>query len=126
MITFEDLVLDEESPIYQQIIRYVKRGIVSGSIRDGEEMLSRRALSVFLGVNPNTIQKAYHLLEGDGIIVSRSGARSCVEVNEERIAQIRMSLIRQDTANWVRAMKQMGVCPEEAIGVAKGLWEETE
>lgn len=124
MISFEDLVLDEESPIYQQIIRYVKRGIVSGSIKDGEEMLSRRALSVLLGVNPNTIQKAYHLLEEEGIIVSRSGARSCVEVNEDRIFQIRMSLIRQDTASWVQAMKQMGVSPEEAILVATGLWEE--
>ena len=124
MISFEDLVLDEESPIYQQIIRYVKRGIVSGSIKDGEEMLSRRALSVLLGVNPNTIQKAYHLLEEEGIIVSRSGARSCVEVNVDRIFQIRMSLIRQDTAGWVQAMKQMGVSQEEAILVATGLWEE--
>ena len=67
VISFEDFILQDDSPIYMQIIRYVKRGIVSGVIQNGDEMLSRRALSALLGVNPNTIQKAYHLLEEEGI-----------------------------------------------------------
>lgn len=124
MILFDDFILQDDSPIYLQIIRYVKRGIVSGSIRDGDEMLSRRALSVQLGVNPNTIQKAYHLLEEEGIIHSRSGARSCVEVDAQKVEQIRLSLMYQDTAVWVSAMKQMGVTLEEAAGIAARMWEE--
>lgn len=124
MILFDDFILQDDSPIYLQIIRYVKRGIVSGSIRDGDEMLSRRALSVQLGVNPNTIQKAYHLLEEEGIIHSRSGARSCVEVDGQKVEQIRLSLMYQDTAVWVSAMKQMGVTLEEAAGIAARMWEE--
>lgn len=123
MVTFEDFVLSEDTPIYLQLIRYVKRGIVAGSISDGEEMLSRRALSALLGVNPNTIQKAYHLLEEEGIIRSRSGAKSCIWVDEKKKEEIRQTLLKQDTLSWVRAMKQMGLSGEDALALAKRLWE---
>ncbi len=126
MITFEDFILEEDSPIYWQIIRYVKRGIVSGTITDGEEMLSRRALSVLLGVNPNTIQKAYHMLEEEGIIRSRAGAKSCVEVDEAMKQRIRRTLLARDTAEWVKAMKQMGMELQEALSLAEQVWSETE
>ena len=56
MITFEKFTMDDSGPIYGQIVRYVKRGIVGGRIEDGDEMPSRRVLSATLGDNPNTIQ----------------------------------------------------------------------
>lgn len=124
MILFEDFILEDDAPIYLQIIRYVKRGIVADSIINGEEMISRRALSALLGVNPNTIQKAYHLLEEEGIIRSRSGAKSCVEVDEKKKEEIRMNLLVQDTLSWVQAMRQMGVGKEEALVLAGKLWED--
>ncbi len=123
MISFEDFILEDDSPIYLQIIRYVKRGIVSGTIVNGEEMISRRALSALLGVNPNTIQKAYHLLEEEGIISSRAGAKSCVEADEALKRRIRLTLLKQDTYEWVKAMKQMGVDREEALQLAQDTWE---
>lgn len=126
IISFEDFILEDDSPIYMQIIRYVKRGIVSGIIQNGDEMLSRRALSALLGVNPNTIQKAYHHLEEEGIIRSRTGAKSCVEVDESQKEGIRMTLLSQDTASWVQAMKQMGVGKEQAIQLALQVWKEEE
>lgn len=89
-----------------------------------KKMISRRALSALLGVNPNTIQKAYHLLEEEGIIHSRAGAKSCVEVDEGMKQQIRLALLRQDTLEWVKAMKQMGVEQEEAIRLALEAWRE--
>ena len=123
MISFEDFIMQDDSPIYMQVIQYIKRGIVSGAIRDGDEMLSRRALSALLGVNPNTIQKAYHLLEEEGIIRSRAGARSFVEADEDMKQRIRLALLSQDTANWVQAMKQMGLNCEEAVKLALETWD---
>ena len=122
MITFEDVILEDDSPIYLQSIRSVTRGIVSGAIEDGEEMISRRALSALLGVNPNTIQKAYHMLEEEGIIRSRAGAKSCVEVDDAMKKSIRVALLSQDTVNWVQAMKQMGVSKEEALKLVEENW----
>ena len=58
MISFEKFIMDDNGPIYAQIVRFVKRGIVAGNIGDEEEMPSRRILSSLLGVNPNTIQRS--------------------------------------------------------------------
>lgn len=76
MVSFDDLVLLDGMPIYQQILRHVKLGIAGGTIAPGDALPSRRVLSALLGVNPNTVQKAYRLLEEEGLIQSRSGAKS--------------------------------------------------
>ena len=58
MLSFSGFRLEDGSPIYQQIIRYLEQGIAAGTIRDGDGLPSRRVLSAQLGVNPNTVQKA--------------------------------------------------------------------
>ena len=55
MITFEGFRPEDGVPIYLQIIKYLKQGIVSGAVADGDELPSRRVLSATLGVNPNTV-----------------------------------------------------------------------
>lgn len=125
MISFEEFVLGDNGPIYLQIIRYIKQGIAAGVIGDQEEVPSRRALSALLGVNPNTIQKAYHILEEEGIICSRSGAKSYTCVEEQVVERIRGELLINDTKNWINAMKQLGMSREEACALAENIWEES-
>lgn len=124
MISFEEFILDDDSPIYMQIIRYIKQGIAAGSIGNQEEVPSRRALSALLGVNPNTIQKAYHMLEEEGIIVSRSGAKSFTCVEESTVERIRWELTVNSTLQWVKTMKQLGVDREEASALFERIWDE--
>lgn len=123
MISFEYFILGDNYPIYLQIIRYIKRGIAAGTIGDQEEVPSRRALSALLGVNPNTIQKAYHMLEEEGVIVSRSGAKSYTHVDAETVERIRRELLMEDTVAWVTAMKQLGISQEEAFTLAEDIWK---
>ncbi len=123
MVTFEKFVLEDTGPIYLQIIRYIKQGIAAGAIGDQEEIPSRRALSALLGVNPNTIQKAYHLLEEEGVITSRSGAKSYTCVNGETVERIRRELLERDTGSWIRSMKQLGLDKAEAVKLAEELWD---
>ena len=96
MISFENFMMTDGSPIYLQILLYIKRGIIAGIICDGDELPSRRVLSALLGVNPNTVQKAYKLLEDEGLIASRAGAKSCVVVTEQKLAEIRTELLEAD------------------------------
>lgn len=124
MVSFEDFILEDTGPIYLQIIRYLKQGIASGAIGDKEEIPSRRALSTLLGVNPNTIQKAYHLLEEEGVISSRSGAKSYTCVDAAAVERIRLELLASDTGSWIKAMKQLGMGKTEALELAKDLWQE--
>lgn len=122
MISFDHFILTDNYPIYLQIIRYLKQGIAAGIIGDQEEIPSRRALSALLGVNPNTIQKAYHMLEEEGVIVSRSGAKSYTHVDAGTVERIRRELLTEDTEAWVSAMKQLGVSREEAFTLAEEIW----
>ena len=124
MLNFDRLVLDESGPIYLQILRYVKQGIAAGTIANGEELPSRRVVSALLGVNPNTVQKAYRLLEEEGLIQAHTGAKSCVVADEAARSRVRTQLLGQDARAMISAMKQMGVTREEALALLDTLWKE--
>lgn len=72
------LIIDKFSrkPIYEQIIEGIEKEIMMGVLREREQLPSIRELSALLGVNPNTIQKAFQELDRNGIIVSGQG-RGC-------------------------------------------------
>lgn len=123
MISFENFVLEDNIPIYQQIVGFVKRGIVAGTIPDGAEMPSRRMLSALLGVNPNTVQKSYAMLEEEGLIHSRSGAKSCVAADAAAIRRLRGELLGQNLKTVIDAMKQMGMTLEDAQAALADHWE---
>ena len=124
MISFENFMMQDGSPIYLQILLYIKRGIIAGSISDGDELPSRRVLSALIGVNPNTVQKAYKLLEEEGLIQSRTGAKSCVAVTVTKVREIREELLEEDAKNAVNTLKMMGVSKEEAHALIEKYWEE--
>lgn len=126
MITFETFTTEEGIPIYLQIIRHIKRGIVSGAVVHGDEVPSRRVLSALLGVNPNTIQKAYALLEEEGLMESRSGAKSVMCLSKEKVEAVRQQLLESDAQSVVAALKQMGLSKEEAVALIECFWEQTQ
>ena len=122
MVSFEGFSAEGGVPIYLQIVMYVKRGAVSGAVADGDELPSRRVLSALLGVNPNTVQKAYRMLEDEGLVQSRSGAKSCMVLDAEKISRIRSELTEHDVRAAVTAMKQMGLTREEAKRLIDEYW----
>ena len=122
MVSFAELVLGTGVPIYLQIVLYVKRGMVAGTIQNGDEMPSRRVLSTLLGVNPNTIQKAYRILEEEGLICSHTGAKSYASYMPETIGILRRQLLEADIQTLIDAMKQMDVTKDEAISLLSDVW----
>ena len=124
MISFEQFQSVPGTPIYLQILRFIQRGAAAGRILDGDELPSRRVLSATLGVNPNTVQKAYRLLEERGLICSRTGAKSYMVLNEETVAAIRQELLESDVRALVSAMRQTGAAKEDALALIAQIWEE--
>lgn len=126
MIDFEGFVQTEGQPIYLQIMRYIKQGLASGIIADGEELPSRRALSAYLTVNPNTVQKAYRLLEEEELVQSHAGAKSFVCATERQRAALRRELTENELRGMVRNMKGMGLTAKEAAALVEKLYAEEE
>lgn len=59
--------------VYVQIENHIQFAIASGKIKAGDQLPSVRELSERLGVNPNTVAKAYRDLEVMGLLYTRRG-----------------------------------------------------
>ena len=123
MVSYEPLVLNDRSPIYLQIVRFVQRGIISGAIQNQEELPSRRVLSSLLSVNPNTVQRAYKIMEDEGLIESRTGAKSCISITEDRLVCIRKQLVTEEIRSAITIFKQMGLSRQETLDQINALWD---
>ena len=123
MISFDSFIAQDGVPIYLQIVKHIKSGIVSGTVVNGDEVPSRRVLSALLGVNPNTIQKAYKMLEDDGLMESHSGAKSYMCFDDTMVAFVRKQLLESDATAIISSLKQMGLSKEEALVLIVTHWE---
>ena len=77
------IVIDyqDRTPIYEQIVERVQTLIIKGILKSDEQLPSVRKLAVDLSINPNTIQKAFAVLEQQGFIYSVKGRGSFVTPN---------------------------------------------
>ena len=123
MISFDSFISQDGVPIYLQIVKHIKSGIVSGTVINGDEVPSRRVLSALLGVNPNTIQKAYKMLEDEGLMESRSGAKSYMCFDEKIVGEVRRQLLENDATAIINSLKQMGLNKQEALALIENYWE---
>ena len=127
----DDPVLEAKLQALELLIRkhtnnnFQKRAFrTAGTIEDGDELPSRRVLSALLGVNPNTVQKAYRLLEEEKLIESLQGSKSTMVLTAEKVAIIREELLEADAKGAVQKLKQMGISKAEAIALIERYWEE--
>ena len=64
---------DSNKPIYIQIADNISYRILSGEFKPGERIPSVREWGAQIGVNPNTVARAYDILSGNGVISNRRG-----------------------------------------------------
>jgi GntR family transcriptional regulator len=61
-------------PLFEQVVFAVKSAVARGAAQPGDKLPSVRELARDLGINPNTVVRAYEALERDGVIVRRQGS----------------------------------------------------
>ena len=119
-------VIDPRSraPIYEQLLEQLRWQITMGFLAPDEALPSVRSLSAELGINPNTIQKAYREMEQEGLIYSRPGRGSFVTpaTGEQRRRQQegQMALLEQE----IRKAKDMGIRRAELEALAERIFGE--
>ncbi len=112
----------DRRPIYEQIVVNVKELIIKGILKPDDYLPSVRALSGELGINPNTIQKAYTELERQNIIRTLVGRGSivCSDVNSLTDNQ-REELYSKINENVQRA-KILEISHDELIAMVEKSW----
>ena len=110
-------------PIYDQLINGIIRLKMVGAIKGGDSLPSVRALASQLGINPNTVQKAYAILEEKGIIYSVSGKGSFLSEDEKSDrAVMEISLGRFKEA--VEEAHKRGISREALISAIDEMYKE--
>lgn len=61
-------------PVYRQIIHHVQTAVADGRLAAGDQLPTIRALHEKLGVNPNTVAKAYRELQHLGVLAAEQGS----------------------------------------------------
>ena len=92
VLDFRKLELNTTEPVYVQIVSFVKRQIFTGAAEKGESLPSRRELAAILKINPNTVQKAFRLMEEEKIIETPPHAVSVIHWDDAVFARLRREL----------------------------------
>ncbi len=89
-----------ETPIYQQLVEQISGAIARGELRTGDKLPAVRALAAELVINPNTVARAYTLLEQSGLVTTKTGSGTFVSdpaLRQADAAQINILAERMDT-----------------------------
>lgn len=103
-----DNVLNENLPIYMQIMDSVRAAIVSGELAAGQKVAPVREMAEDFGVNPNTMQRALSELEREGLLISERTTGRFVTRDLEKINQARRQAAERIVREFLQKMNNLG------------------
>ena len=116
-----DIRLEGKLPIYEQLYNGISGMITSGLLKPDEKLPAVREIAKQLGVNPNTVQKAYAQLESAGFIYSIPAKGSYVSAGEAFTQTLRREALEKARAALEEA-RNNGVTIDEIRGMTAEVW----
>ncbi len=101
-----------DEPVYEQIARQIRQCVASGELLQGTPLPAVRILASDLGVNLNTVARAYWMLEEEGFLRIRDRSGAEVLAPARKPAAKREDLL-QELRQILARMRQAGFSPEE-------------
>ena len=120
------IVIDYQNrkPIYEQVVERFQRLILTGAMEPDTQMPSVRALATELAINPNTIQKAYTILEQKGFIYPVKGRGNFVSGNQD-LKEQEQTVFFQKLGTLIQEGKELGVSKELCLQKTAEFYEES-
>ena len=100
-------------PTYLQVVEQVRRGLLLGYLRDGDQLPTVREVAAALVVNPNTVAKAYRELEREGLVAPRAGQGTFVTGRIDQIPAATYARLSRGLRGWLRTAREAGLAPEQ-------------
>ncbi len=82
---------DEPTPLHEQVAAEIRRAIGDGEAKPGERLPPARDFAAVLGVNTNTVLRAFRLLRDEGLLEFRRGRGVTVAGTPERGAVLQQA-----------------------------------
>ena len=111
--------LQGKESIYEQIRSQIVKFIEAGILKPGDKLPSVRNMAEELGINPNTVMKAYQELEKNGYIYTLN--KKCVFVSD---LQGEKSEEKEEAKKLLSLLKEKGFQKEELTALIEELYEE--
>jgi len=111
---------DLDASIYDQVAAQVRRLIASGALAPGTTLPSVRQLAGDLGVNLNTVARAYRLLESEGFLVIRNRAGVTVAAPQKKVEHSAQSALLDQMRVILARLRQTGLANKELLRVVRG------
>ncbi len=119
------IILDSKSkePIYLQLKSKIIQLIGAGALQKNEQLPPVRVLARDLGVNPNTVQRAYTELEAQGVIYQIVGKGSFISDDIATTAALKQGKLRELKGEFHKA-GQIGIVRSEIIETLDQVYKE--
>ena len=114
--------LRDRKQLYEQLVDNIKELILTGDLQPDDKLPSVRSLAKELGINPNTIQKAYTELERCGVIMSLQGRGSIVLANKNELRGEQYVKLVEKMSALAYEMKSTGISENEFIEAARAAY----
>ncbi len=115
--------LRDRKQLYEQIVDNVKNLILTGELALDDKLPSVRSLAKELGINPNTIQKAYAELEREGIIMTLPGRGSMILADKKNLAGEQKEKLIEKMKLLANEMDAADMTEEEFVEAARIAWK---
>ncbi|AWZ47437.1 GntR family transcriptional regulator [Clostridiaceae bacterium 14S0207] len=105
----------QNTPIYTQIMNFIKGKVINGELNPGDKVPSVRELSSQLKINPNTIQRAYGELEREGITYTQRGMGTFIVEDDFIITKLKKHMAQNIIDEFIIQMNNLGFYDESII-----------
>ncbi|RXZ82802.1 GntR family transcriptional regulator [Paenibacillaceae bacterium] len=123
MLNFYELKLNSSDPVYEQVAMHVKRQILLGFAAAGDPLPSRREIAAQLNVNPNTVQKAFRLMEEEGYVRTSGNQGSFITLDVALLARIEAELTHDMVAKFITQAKEVNLSFKKVIELISEQWD---
>ncbi|MEC0123576.1 GntR family transcriptional regulator [Paenibacillus pabuli] len=108
---------DNNLPIYLQIMQYIKRQIVTGTLKAGDKIPSVRELAAELQINPNTVQRTFQELEREEVVETKRGLGRYVTSEESKIMTIKKEMAGELLERFLTGMQELGIKEHDIVNI---------
>ena len=122
MLSFHGFELNSKDPVYIQLALYVKRKILLKETFSGDKIPSRREIALQLGMNPNTVQKAFKLMEEEGYVRTVSTQGSEIHVDALIWNHIEKELTYEMIHTFIRSAKDLNLSFKQVMDLISDHW----
>lgn len=120
---FLEIDFKSDLPIYEQIRRGIIIGLAKGEINPGDKLPSVREMAENIGINLHTVNKAYKLLETDGVIIMDRRFGSLISEKDHPMKDFDEEKMASELEILIAIAKLKGLSEEEFISNINKKWE---